>query len=73
MKPKMSEAAKKQKAEYNKRYRRNMTPEQKQKQAKYKKEWGQRNPEKVMKHWIDFWERKAIAAELQSIFDQSQN
>jgi len=55
----MSEAAKKARSEYKKRYLRNMTPEQKQKKAEHLKAWKQRNPEKVRQYNIDYWERRA--------------
>jgi hypothetical protein len=57
MKNEMSEAARKLKNEYSKHHR-NMSPEAREMKNEYNRNWKRKNPGKVRKYQIDYWERK---------------
>ena len=63
MKTTISEAGRAAKNEYYKQYKRSISPEAKQKEREYLRQWRKKNPEKVRQYNVNYWERKANTTE----------
>ncbi len=49
---------------YMRNYRKKrMTEEQKEREREYQRQWKEDNPDKVQRHYKDYWERKALEME----------
>lgn len=63
----MSEAAKQARREYSRNHHANASIEAIEARKKYSREWRQKNPDKVRKHTVDYWERKASGMNIQTL------